>query len=322
MRKLGLFPKDTAIDFIKYRKVSFTLSVFFVIAFLAYMFFTGLNLGVDFKGGTVVKVQPNSTSASLDNGKNPLSALASNKQAIKDHILALTSLKPVVRDVDGGAIVQATISSNTTTKLKSTAGSAISVIRDAVKPYGHIIKTDFISPIVSKGLISTSIISVLLALLGIFVYVWVRFNSRYALIAIGSLIHDVILALGLLTICRYEVNISTIAAVLTIIGYSINDTIITFHQVKENSIRCADLDDKSLLNRSLNDVISRTVSTSLTVILVLVSVYLFGGSSLTSFSFTLLLGVIFGTYSSIYLCVPLLLYVKDFRGVSRKYRSK
>lgn len=308
MKKLGLFSKDTNFDFVKYRKISILFSIILLIASFIYLSLHGFNLGVDFRGGTVLVIKPHAPH------------VLENQNSIKVHARELTQLQPLVQEISNNTLVQVTLSGNTAQKISSEGVNPIHMVVKAVSPYGEVIKTDFVGPNVSRALMKGSAISVLLALLGIFLYVWARFDSRYAAIAIATLIHDVILGLTALTLLGYEVNVSTIAAALTIIGYSINDTIITFHQVKENSIRYPHLEDAPMLNQSLNDVISRTVSTSLTVILVLVSVYLFGGSSLTSFSFTLLVGVIFGTYSSIFLCVPALMYVKNYRSVSRKYK--
>lgn len=302
MRKLGLFPKDTKINFLKYRKGWFLFSFILVVFFLVYPFLHGFNLGVDFRGGIIIVAKP-STNVSIAD--------------IKKEVQGLKQLDVTFQEFKNNKTLQITISERSLYNFSNRA-DAIDVVRDSLKNKATIIKTEFIGPNVSKQLIKGGTISVILALLGIFVYVWLRFDWQYSFIAIITLIHDVIIGVGALTLFNYEINITTIAAVLTIVGYSINDTIITFNQVKENINRYPKLGDVDLLNQSLNDVISRTISTSLTVALVLLSVYLFGGSTLTSFSFTLLIGVIFGTYSSIFLSVPALLYVSNFRSFSKQ----
>lgn len=306
MRKLGLFPKDTKINFLKYHKLCFLLSFCLIIFFIIYPFLFKVNLGVDFKGGILIEVKPNNNVTS---------------QTIKQKVLALKNLDLDIQQFKNSQNLQITVS-NTSLSTYSNKSEVIDYIRSTLKDDVSIVKSEFVGPNISGQLIRGGIISFILALLGIMVYVAIRFNLSYGVIAVITLIHDAIIAVGALILFNYEINNTTIAAVLTIIGYSINDTIITFNQVKENVGRYTKMNNIDLLNQSLNDVISRTVSTSLTVILVLLSMYLFGGSTLTSFSFTLLIGVIFGTYSSIFLSVPALLYIKDFRTVNKGYKNK
>lgn len=303
MKKLGLLKKDTNINFLKYRKVYFALSLILVVAFIVIPIVKGFNLGVDFKGGMVVEVTPvNSKNANITSVEKKINTLkipnVSFQKFKSDNIIAIT--------IDESSLGMFKNKDALTGKIKQTLGNKYTFL-----------KSDYVGPSVSGELLKSGIISVIFGLLGIFLYIWYRFDWQYGLIGIATLIHDAIIGVGALALFNYEVNITTIAAVLTIIGYSINDTIITFNQVKENIKRYANLDNISLLNVSLNDVLSRTISTSLTVILVLFSVYILGGEALTSFSFTLLIGVICGTYSSICLSVPLLLYIANFRTANK-----
>ncbi|MGV3278313.1 protein translocase subunit SecF [Rickettsiales bacterium LUAb2] len=301
MRKLGLFAKDTNIDFLKYRKLCFIFSLVLIVFFIIFPMVKGINLGVDYKGGIVIEVSPIAN--------NTLATIKQQIQTLKLEDVSLQEFKD-------NNIIQITISQTSLDKIKN-KDTIVDDIKSLLNNKATLLKSDFVGPNVSKDLVKSGIISVIFALLGIFLYVWYRFDWQYGLIAVSTLIHDCIIGVGALALFNYEFNVTTIAAVLTIVGYSINDTIITFNQVKENIKRYPKENNIKLLNISLNDVFSRTVSTSLTVMLVLLSIYLWGGSALTSFSFTLLIGVFFGTYSSIYLAVPLLLYVGDFRRLKK-----
>lgn len=306
LRKLGLFPQNTKINFLKYHKLCFLFSFILVVFFIVYPFFFKVNLGIDFKGGVVVEVKPNNNVA---------------VQTVKQKILTLKDLDIGFQQFQNSKNLQITISNTSLSKF-SNKSEVIDTIRSTLKGDVIIVKSEFIGPNISGQLVKGGIISFILALLGIMLYVALRFNLSYGAIAVITLIHDAIIGVGFVILFNYEINNTTIAAALTIIGYSINDTIITFNQVKENIGRYTKMSNLDLLNQSLNDVISRTVSTSLTVILVLLSMYLFGGNTLTSFSFTLLIGVIFGTYSSIFLSVPALLYIENFRNVNKGYKNK
>ena len=176
------------------------------------------------------------------------------------------------------------------------------------------LQSQYIGPAVSEQLLYSSIISLIASLVGIFAYLWFRFDWQYGLIGVLTLIHDVMVSLLFLSIFGFEFNITTVAGLLTIIGYSINDTVVIFDQVRENTKKHIKKDINFILNSSLSQVLSRSLATSITVLLVLLSIFIFGGIVLKSFSFTLLVGIFFGTYSSICVALPLLKYIGNIKS--------
>ena len=161
-------------------------------------------------------------------------------------------------------------------------------------------------PKVSAELLKSGIIAIVLALVSMLIYIWIRFEWQFSLGAIFALFHDVILTLGVFSLFRLEINLSIVAAVLTIVGYSMNDTVVIFDRVRENLRKYSDIKIFDLTNISINETLSRTIITSSTTLLALVSIYIFGGKILEGFSLAMILGVIFGTYSSIYIANPIL----------------
>ena len=168
-------------------------------------------------------------------------------------------------------------------------------------------RTEFVGPKVGKELINAGIIAIIFSLFGILIYIWLRFQWNFALGAIIALIHDVILTLGFFSIFQFEFNLATVAAVLTIAGYSINDTVVIFDRVRENLRKYKKMELVELFNLSINNTLSRTIMTSLTTLIALFCLYLFGGQVIKPFAFTMIIGVIIGTYSSMFIAVPTLL---------------
>jgi preprotein translocase subunit SecF len=176
------------------------------------------------------------------------------------------------------------------------------------------VQRQFVGPSISKELLKGGIQALIFALIGIFVYLWSRFDWQYGLVAIITLIHDVLIAILFVSIFNFELNISSIAAFLTVIGYSINDTVVLFDQVRENVTKYIKDSNSSIINKSINQALSRSLSTSITLLLVLIPIFIFGGESLKTFSFILFIGVLFGTYSSICIATPMLNYFGDLKA--------
>ncbi|UQY79925.1 Protein translocase subunit SecF [Candidatus Hepatincola sp. Av] len=293
--RIGLFSNTLNINFMSYTKYFFGFSALLIIMFFVVVFVKGFNLGVDFKGGIAIELQ-SETAYKLDDISKKLHSLSINNFSFQEF---------------GNNTFQIIVSSNNI----STAGanSIINTIRSNLTGYKYL-QTQFVGPSVSKTLIQGGIFAVLASFLGIFAYLWLRFDWQYGIIGVITLCHDVLVSLAFLSLFHFELNLSTIAAILTIIGYSINDTVVIFDQVRENTRKYIKETIPSILNRSLNQVFSRSISASVTVFLVLCSIFLLGGETLQSFSFTLLIGVFFGTYSSICIATPMLMYIGDIKA--------
>jgi|688.fasta_scaffold300376_2 preprotein translocase subunit SecF len=301
--RIGLFNKSTNIDFVKYHKSFFVFSIVFCIIMVCSVYFRGFNLGIDFKGGIMLEVKYYNKNPELDI-KNDI--LQKFKSIGISHVDIIKLGNSLVYDV--------TVNMDAVNKYGD-SNVLTENIKNTLKEDYSILRNEFVGPSVSGNIIIGAVYSVLFSLLGIFLYLWFRFDWQYGIMGVITLIHDCIMGLGFLSIFRFELDISVIAAVLTIIGYSINDTVVNFDQVRENLKRYSDQDKRFILNRSINDVFSRSLSTSITVFLVLISIFFFGGNSLKGFSFTMIIGVVFGTYSSICLAVPMLMYLGNIKKI-------
>ncbi len=293
--RLGVLSQNVSIDFFKYNKVFFIVSGILVILSLIFPVVKGYNLGIDFRGGVVIDFA-NEKQHSLDNIKEKL-----NKAGVEGY-----SIKEL-----GSNEFQIEISQSSM-KGKNTSNE-IDLIKSTLLGY-ELLKTQFVGPSVSSDLLKGGLFATLFSFLGIFAYLWVRYNWQFGLIIVVALLHDVLISLLFLSLFSFEVNVSTIAAILTIIGYSINNTVVLFDQVRENIRKYIKESVKVIINKSINQVLSRSIATSVTVLLVLLSIFFLGSDVLKSFSFTLLIGVFFGTYSSICLSVPMLYYIGNIKS--------
>jgi preprotein translocase subunit SecF len=296
---LGILKTNIYVDFVKHSKKFFIFSTISVFLCFVALFVFKLNLGVDFKGGIVLDFRvKNLGSFSLDGLKTQLTQIKISDFVIKQF------------DNDGVQIVISIKDGQS----KEVLENGIANIKNLMFDDYDYLQSQFVGPSISENLLIESITAVLLSFIGIFFYLWFRFDWQYGVIGVITLLHDVLLSFLFLAIFQYEVNVGTIAGVLTIIGYSINDTVVIFDQIRENIKKHIKQDVSFILNSSLSQVLSRSIATSLTVLLVLLSIFIFGGEALKSFSFTLLIGVIFGTYSSICLAAPMLKYLGDIKA--------
>lgn len=296
---LGILKTNIYIDFVKHSKKFFIFSIISVLLSFVALFVLKLNLGVDFKGGIVLDFRvKNIDTFSLDQLKAQITEIKINDFIIKQF------------DNDGVQIVISIKDGQS----KEILENGIANIKKLMFDEYDYLQSQFVGPSISENLLIESITAVLLSFLGIFFYLWFRFDWQYGVIGVITLLHDVLLSFLFLSIFQYEINVGTIAGVLTIIGYSINDTVVIFDQIRENIKKHIKQDTIFILNSSLSQVLSRSIATSLTVLLVLLSIFIFGGEALKSFSFTLLIGVIFGTYSSICLAAPMLKYLGDIKA--------
>ena len=281
--------------FNKFYKLFNIISVILIFVSIFLLLFKGLNYGVDFKGGTVIELRSN-------NSEITISKLRQSFMKMK---LGDVSVKEFGKKTDYLIKFE---------KKGLNNSNFISEIKEELSKF---IGNDFefrrvenVGPKVSAELLKSGMIAIAASLAAMLFYIWIRFEWQFSLGAIIALFHDVIITLGIFSLFNLEINLSIVAAVLTIVGYSMNDTVVIFDRVRENLNKFADIKIYELTNISINETLSRTIITSITTLLALLSIYIFGGEILKGFSLAMILGVIFGTYSSIFIANPILVYLK------------
>lgn len=282
------------INFNKFYKLFNFISLGLVVASILLLFFKGLNFGVDFKGGTLIELRSNDKNINV----------TSLRQSFNKMNLGDFNVKKFGNENDFLIKIEK----------KDTSANAIEVIKkDLTSSLGgsfNFRRVENVGPKVSSELLKSGIIAIALSLAAMLFYIWIRFEWQFSLGAILALFHDVIITLGLFSLFSLEINLSIVAAVLTIVGYSMNDTVVIYDRVRENLRKFSDIKIYELTNISINETLSRTIITSATTLLALVSIYLFGGEILKGFSLAMIMGVIFGTYSSIYIANPILVKLR------------
>ena len=293
MPGLTLIPAGTNIRFIDRRIIFFWASALFIVASVILFAARGLNYGIDFKGGILIEVRVQGT-ADLGRMRGQLSDLRLGEVGLQEFGAPSDVLVRIQRQVGGEEAQQ----------------RAVNAVKSALGPDVEYRRTEFVGPKVSRELFWSGVTAVGFALFAILVYIWFRFEYQFGVCAVIALAHDVLSTIGVFAAFGFDFNLSTVAAILTIAGYSINDTVVVFDRVRENLRKYKTMPLAELLNRSVNDTLSRTVMTSLTTLLALFSLYFLGGEVLRGFSFAMIWGVLVGTYSSICIAVPLLLYMR------------
>ena len=273
-----------------YKSLSYVSSALILISILL-LIFKGLNFGVDFKGGTLIEVRTTEDKANI------------------------TVIRDSFNQMNLGDVTVKNFGNNTDfiVKFEMKNSSDPEFIENIKKKLSNSIGNNFtfrrvenVGPKVSKELLNSGVIAIIASLFAMLFYIWIRFEWQFSLGAIVALFHDVILTLGIFSLFSLEINLSIVAAVLTIVGYSMNDTVVIFDRVRENLKKYFDRKIFDLTNQSINETLSRTIITSVTTLLALLSIYIFGGEILRGFSFAMILGVLIGTYSSIFVASPIL----------------
>ena len=282
------------INFNKFYKLFNLISISLVVISILLLFFKGLNFGVDFKGGTLIELRSNDKKINV----------TSLRDAFSNMNLGDVNIKKFGNENDFLIKIEK----------KDTSSNAIEIIK---KDLSKTINSSFnfrrvenVGPKVSSELLKSGIIAIALSLAAMLFYIWIRFEWQFSLGAILALFHDVIITLGIFSLFNLEINLSIVAAVLTIVGYSMNDTVVIYDRVRENLKKFSDIKIFELTNISINETLSRTIITSVTTLLALVAIYLFGGEILKGFSLAMIMGVVFGTYSSIYIANPILVKLR------------
>jgi len=292
---LRIIKSETNINFMRIKKLTLFISSILFFLSLSLVFIKGLNLGIDFTGGSLIEVR------------------------FKENI-DLNNLRMKMNKLDLGEIQLQTIGNGNDIVIKvqdkknneNTQSETIQIIKNSLS--GESVeyrRAEFVGPKVGGELVNAGIIAVIFSLIGILIYIWIRFQWNFAIGAIIALVHDVILTLGFFSVLQLEFNLATVAAVLTIAGYSINDTVVIYDRIRDTMRKYKQITFDKVINISLNGTLSRTLTTSITTLLALIALYTFGGIVISSFIIALIWGVLIGTYSSVYVASPILTYLKQ-----------
>ena len=277
-----------------YRKLNI-LSLILIVLSVLIILFKGLNLGVDFKGGTLIEIRTDNTNVNI--GEIRQSFLKMN--------LGDVTVKKFGKKND--FLVKIEISKTDDKNFIKTINEKLSADLGTKANFRRV---ENVGPKVSNELLQAGLLAISLSLAAMLIYIWIRFEWQFSLAAIAALIHDVIITVGIFSFLSYEVNLSIVAAVLTIVGYSMNDTVVIFDRIRENLRKFSKISISEISDTSTKETLSRTLITSVTTLLALLSIYIFGGAILKGFSFAMIIGVIVGTYSSIFVATPILNYTK------------
>ncbi|PPR76684.1 MAG: hypothetical protein CFH01_01882 [Alphaproteobacteria bacterium MarineAlpha2_Bin1] len=298
MKLLRLVPKDTNISFMRVHLQAIFISVILVILSLIGFIFIGVNSGIDFKGGTNLEIRINKENINISDLRNVFSESNIGEVNIQEFGKPQDYIVSVQKQSDDEELEQ----------------GVVSIVKKAlVNEYSNSVefrRTETVGPVVSNQLKKDGAIALSAALIAMLIYIWFRFEWQFSIGAIVALTHDVILTIGFLVFTKLEFNLATIAAILTIIGYSMNDTVVVYDRIRENLRKYKKLSTFDLLNLSVNNTLSRTILTSITTLLALFALYIFGGANIAGFTLVMIWGVIIGTYSSIFIAGPLLMYLK------------
>ncbi len=304
MRGIKIIPQDTNINFIKLRAVAYIFSALLVLASVVLVIQNGLNLGIDFTGGTVIEIktpeEPNLEALRTELNELGLGSISIQEFGQSDDLLI--------------RLPEQAKSENWKEEDEDPNKVAIELVREALGEAfeGNAIdyrRVEFVGPQVGEELKLKGLYAIIFSMIGIMTYIWFRFEWQFGIAAIIALLHDAVATLGLFAFTQLEFNLSTVAAVLMIAGYSINDTVIVFDRIRENLRKYKKKPLPELFNMSVNQTLSRTIMTSFTTLLALIALYVFGGEVIRGFVYALIFGIVVGTYSSIFVASPVLLFM-------------
>ena len=294
MRLLRIVPDDTKFDFMRFRRISFPVSALMSILAISLYFFHGLNFGIDFKGGTLIEIQTKAGDADLAKMRSTLSGLGLGEVQLQQFGAPNDVLIRVAEQPGGDAAQQ----------------EAVTKVRGALGTDYDYRRVEVVGPRVSGELLSYGVVGLGLAIFCILIYLWFRFEWQFALGAMIANVHDIVLTIGFMSVTQIDFDLTSIAALLTILGYSLNDTVVIYDRIREMLRRYKKLPMPDLLNASVNQTLSRSVITHVTVSLALLALLLFGGQAIHSFTATMMFGVVLvGTYTSVFIASPILIYL-------------
>jgi preprotein translocase subunit SecF len=294
VKLLRIVPDDTKFDFMRFRRISFPVSAALSIIAMLLYFFHGLNFGIDFRGGTLMEVQSKAGPADLAKMRSTLGGLGLGEVQLQQFGSPQDVLIRLAEQPGGDAAQQVAVQ-----KVRGALGSEVEYRR-----------VEVVGPRVSGELLSYGVIGLICAILGILIYLWFRFEWQFALGAMIANVHDLVLTIGFMSLAQIDFDLTSIAALLTILGYSLNDTVVIYDRIREMLRRSKKMPMADLLNASVNQTLSRSVITHVTVTLALLALLLFGGQAIHSFTATMMFGVVLvGTYTSIFIAAPILIYL-------------
>jgi preprotein translocase subunit SecF len=294
LRLLRIVPDDTKFDFMRFRRISFPISAILSIVAIGLYFFHGLNFGIDFVGGTLMEVQTKAGPADLAGMRSTIGTLQLGDFQLQqfgapDDVLIRISEQP------GGDQAQQ---------------AAVQKVRDALGDQVDYRRVEVVGPSVSTELLAYGTIGLVLAIGAILIYLWFRFEWQFALGAMIANVHDLVLTVGFMSVTHIDFDLTSIAALLTILGYSLNDTVVIYDRIREMLRRYKRMSMTDLLNLSINATLSRSIVTHVTVAMSLLALLLFGGRAIHSFTATMMFGVVLvGTYTSVFIASPILIYL-------------
>jgi preprotein translocase subunit SecF len=294
VRLLRIVPDNTKFDFVRFRRISFPLSALLSIAAILLYFTHGLNFGIDFRGGTLMEVRTQAGAADLARMRSTIGALGLGEFQLQQFGTPQDVLIRISQQPGGEEAQQA----------------AVQKVRNALGDQVEYRRVEVVGPRVSGELLSYGIMGLMLAIGSIFIYLWFRFEWQFALGAMLANVHDLVLTVGFMSLAQIDFDLTSIAALLTILGYSLNDTVVIYDRIREMLRRYKRMPITDLLNSSINSTLSRSVITHVTVSLALLALLLFGGQAIHSFTATMMFGVVLvGVYTSISIAAPMLIYL-------------
>ncbi len=301
MSSIRWIKKDLRINFLRFKNFATLLSLLAIIFSLTFLFYKNLNFGIDFEGGTLIELEKNDD-LSLSQIRGELSSLNIGDFQIQ----TFGSENNILIRIENSSSSISGADLTTSELITSQLGEGVTIKR-----------TEIVGPKVSSELIQKGIIAIIIAVFLMLFYIWIRFEWQFSIGAVTALVHDVLITIGLFSFLQIEFNLSIIAALLTIIGYSMNDTVVVYDRIRENLRKYKQMPVLDLINQSLNDTMSRTLLTSVTTLLALFSLYFLGGEVLKGFTLAMIIGVFIGTYSSVFIASQIILYLNVKRDWSK-----
>ncbi|MFW8636860.1 protein translocase subunit SecF [Cribrihabitans pelagius] len=307
--RLRLVPKETSFDFFKRARLWLGISALMMVVGFASFLFQGLNFGIDFRGGTTIRTE---ATQPVDVG-----AYRDAVQTLELGDISITEVFDPTFGPDQNVAMIRIEAQEDGEAVSAAIVADLQAALDEVAPGIKFVSVESVGPKVSGELVQTAVIAVALAIAAVLVYIWLRFEWQFALGAVAALVHDVILTIGVFSELQIKFDLAIIAALLTIVGYSLNDTVVVFDRVRENLRRYKQKPLDEVLNISINETLSRTMMTSVTTLLALISLYVLGGDVIRGFVFAMIWGVVVGTYSSVFVASTILLKL----GVKRDWNK-
>ena len=291
-KPIHLIPENTSLNFLSLKSIFLSISLFVVLISLVASWIIGLNFGIDFRGGVLLELRSKNGFANISELRSKLNRFDLGEVSIQEFGKPTDALIRIQKQ-DGD---------------EKSQDAKFNKVKEMLAINYEIRRTEFVGPTVGEELKRNGFWAVVVALFGILMYIWFRFEWQFALSAILALFHDVIATIGLFVFTGLEFNLSTVAAVLTIAGYSVNDTVVVFDRVRENLRKSKSAEQLSIINKSLNETLGRTITTSLTTLLALLAIYFVGGEVISDFTLAMIWGVLIGTYSSIFVASAFLTF--------------